>query len=110
MIATANGCLTFGSPRAFLNFTTIVEQEMDGIIGKWLHYLKLHKYEWFFNALSYHEIEVIDENNIEWFITKVNMNSITKGAQKKICLSTKILRDRQQKLKNLLMVILCMCN
>lgn len=84
---------------------TIVNQDMDGIIGEWLHYLKIHKYQWFFIELSYLEIEFIDEDNIEGFIAKVNKNSITKGAQKKICISTKTLRDRQQKFKDLLMVI-----
>lgn len=83
---------------------TIVGQEMDGAVTKWLHFLKLHKYQWFFNELSYLEIEFIDEDNIEGFIVKVNKNSITKGAQKKICISTKTLRDRQQKFKDLLMV------
>lgn len=83
----------------------MVNEDIDGAIYKWLHYLKLHKYKWFFNSLSYFEIESIDEDNIERFITKVNKNSITKGAQKKICLSTKMLRERPQKLKELLTVI-----
>lgn len=99
----ANACPTFDFSHMFSNLT-IVGQEMDGSVAKWLHYLKLHKYQWFFNALSYLEIEFIDEDNIEGFITKVNKNSITKGAQKKICISTKSLRDRQQKLNDLLMV------
>lgn len=77
---------------------------MDGAFAKWLHYLKLHKYQWFFNSLSYLEIECIDEENIESFIVKVNKNTITKGAQKKICLSTKTLRDRTKKMDNILMV------
>lgn len=83
----------------------MVNENIDGAIYNWLHYLKLHKYQWFFNSLSYFEIESIDEDNIERFITKVNRNSITKGAQKKICLSTKTLRERPQKLKELSTVI-----
>lgn len=96
---------SFDFSHTFSNLT-IVDQEMDGAVEKWLYYLKLHKYQWFFYALSYFEIELIDEDNIERFIMKVNRNSITKGAQKKICISTKTLRDRKQKLKDLLMVIL----
>lgn len=87
-----------------LSKLTIISQEMEGAVYKWLYYLKLHKYQWFFDDLSYLEIEFIDEDNIEGFITKVNKNSITKGAQKKICISTKALRSRQQKFKDLLMV------
>lgn len=106
MIETSNKCLTFDvlQSQTFLNLT-IVDQDMDGPVSYWLHYLKLHKYQWFFNSLGYLEIESIDAENIEGFIAKVNKNTITKGAQKKICLSTKILRDRSQKLKHLLMVI-----
>lgn len=91
-------------PHTFFNLT-IVDQGMDGAVSYWLHYLKLHKYQWFFISLGYLEIESIDEDNIEEFIIRVNKYTITKGAQKKICLSTKILRDRPQKLKNLLLVI-----
>lgn len=85
---------------------TIISQGMDEAVSKWLHYLNLHKYQWFFNALSYLEIEFIDEDNIEGFISKVNKNNIKNGAQKKICISTKTLRDRKQKLKDIIMVIL----
>lgn len=102
MIATANKPIS-DFPRTHTNLT-IVDQDMDGAVAKWLHYLKLHKYQWFFNGLSYLEIEIIEEDNIEAFITKVNLNSITKGAQKKICISTKTLRDRPLKLKDLILV------
>lgn len=105
MSATVNRFPIVDYSQTFSN-QTIVSQEMDGEIFKWLHYLKLHKYQWFFNALSYREIECIDEVNIEEFILKANVNSITKGAQRKICMSTKALRDRPQKLKNILMVII----
>lgn len=100
---------TYDFQSSFSNIT-IVDQDMDGAFAQWLHYLKLHKYQWFFNSLSYLEIECIDEENIEAFISKVNKNSITKGAQKKICLSTKILRDRKKKLDELLMVFLFFTN
>jgi len=105
MIASTNKHPNFGFSHTFTNLT-IINQEMDEAVSKWLHYLKLHKYQWFFNALSYLEIEFIDADNIEGFISKVNRNSITKGAQKKICVSTKALRDRKQKLKDLILVIL----
>lgn len=101
-----NICHTSDFQSSFSNIT-IVEQDMDGAIAKWLHYLKLHKYQWFFNSLSYLEIECIDEENIEAFIDKVNKNTITKGAQKKICLSIKSLRDREKKMADILMVIFC---
>lgn len=83
---------------------TIVSQEMDGAVMQWIHYLRLHKYQWFFMSLSYREIEFIDEDNIEGFLNKANNNTITKGAQKKICLTTKELRERPEKLYNLFMV------
>lgn len=104
LIATANKHSTFDFGRTDSNLT-IVDQDMDGVVLKWLHYLKLHKYYWFFEKLSYLEIEIIDEDNIEAFIDKVDKDAITKGAQKKICISTKMLRDRPQKLKDIIMVI-----
>lgn len=104
MIANTNRATALVDSQSLIDLT-ILDQEMDGAVAKWLHYLKLHKYQWFFNSLSYLEIEFIDEDNIEDFIAKVNKNSITKGAQKKICLSTKTLRDRSQKLNNLSLVI-----
>ncbi|XP_026814009.1 uncharacterized protein LOC113554387 [Rhopalosiphum maidis] len=88
-----------------LNNLTIINQEMDEAVAKWLHHLKLHKYQWFFNSLSFLEIELINEDNIDGFIAKVNKNFITKGAQKKICISTKALRDRPQKLNDLLLAL-----
>lgn len=103
--AIANDEQFYDSKHTFLNLT-IVEQEMVEAVAKWLRFLKLHKYQWFFNAMSFNEIELIDENNIEKFITKVNINLITKGAQKKICCSTKTLRNRRKELNNLLTVIL----
>lgn len=103
MRATDNKYPTFDVAQTLPNLT-ILNQEMDGAVMKWLHYMKLHKYKWFFNSLSYLEIEFIDEDNIEGFITKVNKNSIRKGAQNKICISTKKLRDRPKKLCDLLMV------
>lgn len=104
MIAITNKFPACNFSLASFNIT-IVSQDMIVAVAKWLHYLKLHKYIWFFNELSYLEIEFIDEDNIEGFIIKVNKNSITKGAQKKICISTKALRDRKQKFKDLLIVI-----
>lgn len=103
-VASTNRFPAFNCLQLPLNIT-IVTQDMIVVVSRWLHYLKLHKYQWFFNELSYLEIEFIDEDNIEGFIAKVNRNSITKGAQKKICISTKALRDRQQKLKDLSLVI-----
>lgn len=104
MTAIVNQFSTLDISQTFPN-QTIVSQKMDGAIYKWLHHLKLHKYQWFFNALSYLEIESIDEDNFEEFIMKVNKNAITKGAQRKICMSTKALRDRALNLKNMLTVI-----
>ncbi|XP_060850700.1 uncharacterized protein LOC132929389 [Rhopalosiphum padi] len=104
MIAKTNGATILGDSQSLIDLT-ILNQEMDGAVAKWLHYLKLHKYQWFFNSLSYLEIVFIDEDNIDDFIAKVNKNSITKGAQKKICISTKTLRDRPQKLNNLLLAL-----
>lgn len=104
MFPTGNRSFTVNS-QALFNLT-IVNQQMDDAVNKWLYYLKLHKYQWFFLALSYLEIEVINQDNIDEFITKVNINSITKGAKKKICLSTKTLRNRTQNFKHILMVII----
>lgn len=104
MIAKTNRAAILGDSQSLVDLT-IINQEMDGAVAKWLHYLKLHKYQWFFNSLSYLEIEFIDEDNIDDFIAKVNKNSITKGAQRKICISTKTLRDRPQKLNDLLLAL-----
>lgn len=104
MVTSINKPPMINSPQALSNIT-IVSQDMDQVVLKWLYYLKIHKYYWFFQQLSYLEIEFIDEENIEGFIAKVNRDYITKGAQKKICVSTKLLRDRPLKFKHLLMVI-----
>jgi len=90
--------------------TTIVDQDMDGAFTKWLHFCKLKRYQWFFNNLSYLEIVLIDEENIEKLIAKVNRNSTKENnikdcAQKKICVETKVLRHRPIKLNNLITVI-----
>ncbi|VVC25003.1 Hypothetical protein CINCED_3A010411 [Cinara cedri] len=103
-INSFNKCPAFDLTQLLPN-QTVVSQEMDGAVMKWLYYLRIHKYQWFFNSLSYHEIEFIDEDNIEGFITKVNKNSITKGALSKICLSCKELRERPKKLNDLLMTL-----
>lgn len=103
IIATTNRNSACGVPQTTSNLT-IVDQEMDGAVIKWLYYLKLHKYQWFFNSLSFFTIVLIDEYNIEKFIHKININSIKKDAQKKICKSTKLLRNRSQKLKDILIV------
>lgn len=103
IFATANIQSSYDFSQKIPN-QTIINQDMDDSISKWLHYLKLHKYQWFFNDLSYHEIEFLNEDNIEGFIIKVNKNTITKGARKKICVSTTTLRERQQHFQDLLMV------
>lgn len=100
----ANNLTYVISPSTYSKLT-IVDQDMDEVFAKWLRYLKLQKYEWFFNDLSYREIELIDSDNIEMFIVKVNKNTITRGAQKKICISTKKMRDRNLKLNSLMIVI-----
>ncbi|XP_026820265.1 uncharacterized protein LOC113558877 [Rhopalosiphum maidis] len=93
--------------RNILGDQTIVDQDMDGAFTKWLHFCKLKRYQWFFNNLSYLEIVLIDEENIEKLIAKVNKNSkkennIKDCAQKKICVETKVLRHRPIKLNNLI--------
>lgn len=103
MIVAANGQSSYDFPQKIPNIT-IISQDMDGAVSKWLIYLKIHKYQWFFNELSYLEIECIDEDTIEGFIAKVNKNAMGKGLQKKICISTTTLRNRQKKFKDLLMV------
>lgn len=106
MIATAQKPCVYPQTH---NKLTIISQDMDRAVTEWLYYLKLHKYQWFFKGLSYLEIQCIDEVNIEGFVAQVNRNSITKGAQKKICISTKTLRERPQKLSNIIMVVILLC-
>ncbi|XP_025198147.1 uncharacterized protein LOC112596601 [Melanaphis sacchari] len=93
--------------RSILDNQTIVDQDMDGAFTKWLHFCKLKKYQWFFNNLSYLEIVLIDEENIEKLIAKVNRDSTEENYikdcdQKKICEETKALRHRPIKLNNLI--------
>jgi len=64
---------------------TTLNQSLVEPIMLWLTSKKLHKYKWFFMELSFNEIKEIRENNIEHFISKVNKDSITIGAKKKIC-------------------------
>lgn len=88
---------------------TIVDQDMDGAFTKWLHFCKLKKYQWFFNSLSYLEVVLIDEENIENLIAKVNKNTakencIKYSVRKQMCAEAKILRHRPIKLNNLITV------
>jgi hypothetical protein len=90
---------------------TIVTQNIDGIFAKWLKTINLHKYQWFFNGLSYLEIMLIDEKNIKDAIAKVNKKSnttyaIPKHIQKDICIKTKALKNRPIKIRNAILVIL----
>eukprot|EP00102_Acyrthosiphon_pisum_P022631 XP_016659841.1 PREDICTED: uncharacterized protein LOC107883736 [Acyrthosiphon pisum] len=84
---------------------TTLDQSLVEPIMLWLTSKKLHKYKWFFMELSFNEIEGIREDNIEYFISKVNKNSITKGAQKKICYETKFLRDIKPKCEKLILTL-----
>lgn len=93
----------------FLGNQNLMTQEMNGAFENWLHYLKLAKYKWFFNCLSYLEIVLIDKDNIQSLIAKVNRicgngNSIKMGAQERICTAVKELKFRPIKLGNLLWV------
>lgn len=103
MVATAHR-------RSTLIDQTIVDQDMDGAFNKWLNFCTLKRYQWFFNNLSYLEIVLIDEENIENLIAKVNRNTTKENCikycvQKKICAETKVLRHRPIKLNNLITVI-----
>jgi len=96
--------------RSTLINQTIVDQDMDGAFTKWLHFCKLKRYQWFFNGLSYLEIVLIDEENIENLVSKVNRNAMVENCikdcvQKSICAETKVLRHRPIKLNNLITVI-----
>lgn len=84
---------------------TIINQSLVEPIMFWLNSKRLHNYEWFFMELSFNEIEEITEDNIEYFISKVNKKSMTKGAQKKICFETKLLRNRKSECEKLILVI-----
>lgn len=93
-------CSSFNLPFVI----TIVHQDMVEAVSNWLNYLKLHKYQWFFNSLSYLEIVSVDEDTIEGFIIKINKNFIPRGVQKKICISTKALKNRKLKFQDILKV------
>lgn len=92
------------SSRFFTGALTIISQDMDGPFYKWLEYSKLEKYDWFFNSLSYKEIEYLNDNNITSFIKKVNQQSINRPDRKKLCGMTRLLRSRPDKIRFLTMV------
>lgn len=83
---------------------TIVSQDMDGAFYKWLQFSNLQKYSWFFNGLSYAQIEELDETNIKKYIIKVNKHNISPSAQRKLCAMAKFLRNRPNKILYLMMV------
>lgn len=90
---------------------TIITQNMNGAFAKWISTYNFDRYQWFFYGLSYLEIVLIDENNINDYITKVNKYAMTKhvirkSIQKEICTKTKVLRERPVKFHNILLVIL----
>lgn len=89
---------------------TIITQGLGEAFDKWLRFNKLKKHQWFFNALNYREITLIDENNIKGFISMVNRNSMNKQSiseedQIKICMETKKFRQRPMKLKRLVTLV-----
>lgn len=84
---------------------TIVNQLMVEPVMLWLIAKKLENHKWFFMELSLNEIEEINEENIEYFISKINKYFMTKAEKKQICFETKLLRDRKPKCKKLILVI-----
>jgi len=84
--------------------TTIITQEMEGEIARWLLFTDLRKFQWFFNGLSYKEIESINEGNIGSYIKKVDKYSIKPSDRKKICAITRNLRKRPFKIKSMIAV------
>lgn len=87
------------SSRFFTGAPTIISQDMDGYFYKWLEFSKLEKYYWFFNSLSYKDIENLNEYNINSFIIKVNQQNISQSDQKKLCGMTRYFRSRPDKIK-----------
>lgn len=83
---------------------TIVNQMMVEPVMLWLIAKKLENHKWFFMELSLNEIEEINEENIEYFLSKINKYFMTKAEKKKICFETKLLRDRKPKCKKLILV------
>ncbi|XP_025193421.1 uncharacterized protein LOC112593272 [Melanaphis sacchari] len=84
---------------------TIVNQLMVEPVLMWLNIKDLINYTWFFIELSIGEIEAINENNIDYFISKINKNSMTRAAKKKICFETKLLRDRKSTCQKLILFL-----
>jgi len=70
----------------------------------WLIAKELDDHKCFFMELSLNEIEEINEDNIENFISKINKYIMTNAEKKKICSETKLLRDRKPKCKKLILV------
>lgn len=96
---------------SILENPTIVTQDIDGIFAKWLTTFNFGEYQWFFNGLSYLEIMLIEEKNIENAIAKVNKmcnttHVIPRLIQKEICIMTKALKNRSVKIKNIIPVTL----
>lgn len=94
--------------------TTILKQEMDAQIFKWLEKLGMIKCKWLYKGLSFEEIMSIDRNNIDMLINRVRYSNginsksskrvISKAAKKKIVAASLTLRERPKILKKFLAV------
>lgn len=94
--------------------TTILTQEMDGQVFRWLEKLGIIKCKWFYKGLSFEEIMSIDRNNIDMLINRVRYSNginaksskrvISKAAKKKIVAASLSLRERPKMLKKFLAV------
>lgn len=95
---------------------TLESEGMDGQVMKWIKKLDLENYKWFYMSLSYSEISLINKFNIDMFINRARFRKgfhpnafkkkITKSAKKRIISSSLILKERPNKLKYLIEVII----
>lgn len=90
--------------------TNIVEQDMDGVFGRYLSTVHLNRYQWFFNGLDYLQIISIDESNIQEMIALVNRiygngHYIKQRSRLRICKFTKAMKHRSIKISAILEVI-----
>lgn len=72
---------------------TIITEEMDGSVFRWLKYNKLERYHWFFDFLSYKQIKKLNKKNIKLYIKKADGYICTED-QLRICRMSETLRER----------------
>lgn len=93
---------------------TIASEEMDGQVMEMLEKLGLSQYQWFYLGLSYKELSLITNDNIQLFLKRMRYRNdstikaskmkISRSAKKKIVAASLFMQNRSSKLQEFIEV------